>query len=170
MTIAAIDVRDLVGRPGASRVASIHGTMEGLGTELASVPEDAPVAGELLLESVLEGILASGSLTGTMRLRCARCLTEFDRVLSVEVSELFPVEPDETDEYALDPEGLLPVDQMVRDAVGVELPFSPLCRQDCLGFCGVCGGNRNLGECPGHEEIDPRWAGLEQLFEHPRRN
>jgi uncharacterized protein len=168
--MTAIDVRDLVGRPGASRVASIQGTVEGLGTELATVPEDAPVAGELLLESVLEGVLASGSLTGTMRLRCARCLTEFDRAFSVEVSELFAAEPDETDEYALDPEGLLPVDQMVRDAVGVELPFSPLCRQDCRGFCSVCGGNRNLWECPGHEEIDPRWAGLERLLEHPRRN
>ena len=29
-------------------------------------------------------------------------------------------------------------------------------------LCSVCGGDRNLGECPGdHPSIDPRWAGLE---------
>jgi uncharacterized metal-binding protein YceD (DUF177 family) len=28
----------------------------------------------------------------------------------------------------------------------------------------VCGGNRNLGECPGHEDVDPRFAVLSGLF------
>ena len=55
-------------------------------------------------------------------------------------------------------------EQMVRDAVGVELPFSPLCRPDCQGLCPVCGGDRNLGECPGdHPSTDPRWAELEHV-------
>jgi uncharacterized protein len=71
-------------------------------------------------------------------------------------------EPD-GDDYPLGPDGSLELDQMARDAIGVELPFSPLCRADCKGLCPVCGGDRNLGECPGHAEIDPRWAALEQL-------
>jgi uncharacterized protein len=54
---------------------------------------------------------------------------------------------------------------MVRDAVVLEMPFSPLCRPDCLGLCPLCGGDRNLGECPGHEESDPRWAGLGALVD-----
>jgi uncharacterized protein len=45
------------------------------------------------------------------------------------------------------------------------MPFSPLCRPDCLGLCPGCGGDRNLGECPGHETTDPRWAALEGLLE-----
>ena len=65
---------------------------------------------------------------------------------------------------ALDPAGELDPDQMIRDAVGVELPFSPLCRSDCLGLCEVCGGDRNLGECPGHDAIDPRFAILSDLL------
>ena len=52
----------------------------------------------------------------------------------------------------------------IRDAVGVEMPFAPLCQPDCLGLCEVCGGNRNLGECPGHEAIDPRFAVLADLL------
>jgi uncharacterized protein len=53
---------------------------------------------------------------------------------------------------------------MVRDAVVLEMPFAPLCRTDCLGLCPACGGDRNLGECPGHEEPDPRWSGLEAFL------
>jgi uncharacterized protein len=165
MTMQTIDVRDLVGRPGASKEQSLHGTLDGLGTELAAVPEDAPIVGELLLESVVEGILVSGRLAGTLKLGCARCLTEFERPFTVEVREMFVERPDEdADDYPLDPEGALDPGQMVRDVVGVELPFSPLCRPDCLGLCPICGGNRNLGECPGHDEVDPRFAVLSKLL------
>jgi uncharacterized protein len=165
MTIQAIDVRDLVGQPGASKEQSLRGTIDGLGTELASVPDDAPIVGDLLLESVVEGILVSGRLEGTLRLRCARCLTEFERPFGVDVNEMFVERPDDdADDYPLDPQGALDLDQMVRDVVGVELPFSPLCRPDCQGLCPVCGGNRNLGECPGHDEVDPRFAVLSELL------
>jgi uncharacterized protein len=167
VTLAAIDVRELIGHPGASMQAHLEGTLEGLGTEVASVPDDAPIEGDLLLESVVEGVLVSGDLRGRFHLRCARCLDEFDAPFDFAVTEMFVPAPDEdADDYALDPEGFIEPEQMVRDTVGVELPFSPLCRPDCLGLCPVCGGNRNLGECPGdHPSIDPRWAALEVLLD-----
>jgi uncharacterized protein len=162
--IATIDVRDLIGRPGASKEHHLERQVAELGTELARVRHDVPVSGDLLLESLVEGVLVSGALTGTLSLRCARCLQEFDRPFTVEVHELFVREPDEEhDEYRIDPEGSIDPEQMMRDAIGVELPFSPLCRPHCLGLCPVCGGDRNLGECPGHEETDPRWSALDQL-------
>lgn len=40
--------------------------------------------------------------------------------------------------------------------------FAPLCREDCLGLCPICGFN--LNDDPEHnhgEQIDPRWEGLE---------
>ena len=167
MTLPAIDVRDLMGHPGASRVATILGTIEGLSTQVAAVPEDAPVEGDVLLESIVEGILVSGRLVGTWHLECVRCLKEFDAPFVVEVTELFVSAPhEEGDEYPLDPEGFLEPEQMVLDAIGVEMPFSPLCTPECQGLCPVCGGNRNLGECPGnHPQVDPRWADLESLLE-----
>lgn len=161
--IASIDVRDLVGQPGATKEHRLEGPVAELGAELARVRDDAPVSADLLLESLVEGILVSGTLRGTLSLRCARCLQEFDRPFAVEVHELFVGEPSEDDEYRIDPEGSIDPEQMVRDTIGVELPFSPLCRPDCLGLCPVCGGDRNLGECPGHEEADPRWSALDQL-------
>ena len=142
-------------------------SIEGLGTELARVRDDVLLEGDLLLEALIEGILVSGSLRGTLALRCARCLTEFDQPLALEVHEMFVPDPEpDTDDYPLDPEGAIDLDQMIRDVIGVELPFSPLCRSDCQGLCPVCGGDRNLGECPGHVEVDPRWAALSALTEN----
>ena len=94
MTLAPISVRSLLAQPGASRTEPVRGTLEGLATELARVLEDTPLHGELLLESVVEGILVTGRIEGTWRLRCARCLTEFDGRFDVEVQEMFVTEPD----------------------------------------------------------------------------
>lgn len=162
--IAAVDVRDLIAQPGSSKHHAVGDPLVGLGTELARVRDDVPIRGDLLLEALVEGILVSGRVRGTLALRCARCLKEFERPFAVEVHEMFVVDPEpDTDDYPLDPEGSLELDQMLRDVIGVELPFSPLCRPECQGLCPVCGGDRNLGECPGHAEVDPRWAALEQL-------
>jgi uncharacterized protein len=167
VTIQPIDVRDLIGYPGTSRLSHVGGTLEGLGTEVATLKTDEPVQGDLLLESVVEGILVTGHLDGTFALRCARCLRDFEQPVRVDVHELFSTapEPDDEDVYPLDAEGWLDPEQMVRDALGLELPFSPLHSPDCLGLCSVCGGDRNLGECPGdHPEVDPRWADLELVL------
>ncbi len=168
MTIAPVDVRDLIGHPGLSRTAHLRGSIEGLGSEVATLKTDEPVEGDVLLESVVEGILASGTLTSTLALRCARCLKEFERPIAVDVHELFAFapDPDDDDVYAIDAEGWLDPEQMARDALGLELPFSPLHGPDCLGLCPVCGGDRNLGECPGdHPQVDPRWADLELVLQ-----
>jgi DUF177 domain-containing protein len=167
MSLESVDVRALMGVPGASKAVVLEGTLDGLGTEVAAVPDDAPVRAELLLESIVEGIVVSGRVTGVFHLRCARCLKESDEPFELGLTELFVTSPDEdAEDYPLDPEGFIEPEQMLRDAVGVELPFSPLHAPDCRGLCPVCGGDRNLGECPGdHPSTDPRWAELETLLE-----
>ncbi len=169
MPLARIDAHDLGGHPGATRRHDVLGTIEGLATELVAVPDDAPLGGSLLLESVVEGIVVSGAITGTWNVRCARCLTERTQPFSVEVSELYvpagtvDADDEDDDRYELTDESI-DLDQLVRDAVGVEMPFAPLCRPDCKGLCPICGGDRNEGECPGHETVDPRFAVLADLL------
>ncbi len=161
----AIEVRDLLERPGSSRSARVDEAVPGLRTELADVPEDTPIRGQLMLESVELGIYVSGSVAGRFAMRCARCLKGFARPFDVRMSELYAREPGPEDDYALTPELTLDPEPMVRDAVVLEMPFSPLCRPDCLGLCEICGGDRNLGGCPGHQVTDPRWAQLEAWLE-----
>jgi uncharacterized protein len=81
----------------------------------------------------------------------------------VRVQELFtPEARPEDDEYPLRDE-TVDLEPLLRDAVVLAMPFAPLCREDCLGLCGRCGGDRNLGECSCGPEIDVRWAPLRDL-------
>ncbi len=160
MTVA-VDVRDLLGHPGSHRTVRVEEPVDGLRTELALVPEDRPVQAELLMESVVEGILASGPVEGTMALTCARCLKPFEAPFRVEVRELFSPEatPEDDEEYPVE-EGFVDLEPLIRDNVVPSMPFAPLCREDCLGLCQRCGGDRNLGECTCAEQADPRWSAL----------
>jgi uncharacterized protein len=161
-----IDVRDLMRHPGASKEVRVDEPVGGgLALELATIPGDEPVHGQLLLESVVDGILVTGPVSGSLHLRCARCLKDVEQPVTVEVQELFAIGagPDD-DDYPLDPEGSLDPEPMIRDALILAMPFSPLCRPDCLGICERCGGDRNLGECScSPETADPRWGALDAL-------
>jgi uncharacterized protein len=158
-----VDVRDLLEDPGASRRLTVEETFEDMTTELARVPAEDPVRIEVLMESVVEGIVVSGPLSGRMVFRCARCLKDFSREFRYEVQEVFaPGAPADADEYPI-AEGHLDLEPMVRDTLVLAMPFSPLCREGCLGLCERCGGDRNLGECTCGPELDPRWAGLDEL-------
>lgn len=158
-----VDVRDLLAQPGASRRVATRERFAAMRTEMAAVPDEEPVRIDVLLESVVEGILVSGPLSGEIRYRCSRCLKEFDRDFRVDVRELYAHGAGEDkDEYPIR-DGQIDLEPMVRDAVVLSMPFSPLCRADCLGLCSRCGGDRNLGECSCGPEMDPRWEALGEL-------
>jgi uncharacterized protein len=148
-----IDVRELIGHPGASRAMRVAEPIEGIGAGLARVPPDRPVEADLVLESVVDGILVSGPLSGEMEMSCARCLRPVATPFELEVQELFAAaeraDPDE--EYVLPAEGFIDLEPMIRDALVLAMPFSPLCRPDCLGLCA----------CP--PEVDERWAALAMI-------
>jgi uncharacterized protein len=161
--VNAVDVHDLLHKPGASRRWRRAEALPGLATEMASVPEETPVRIDALFESVVEGILVSGTLSGQISYRCARCLRDFSGEFDVRVRELFAHAPREDgDEYPIT-EGVIDLEPMVRDALVLSMPFSPLCKDDCLGLCSRCGGDRNLGECACAPEMDARWAALSSL-------
>lgn len=163
----AIDVRDLLERPGSSKTVRVAEPVSGLATELVEVPQDVPLEGDLTLESVVEGIYVTGALAGRMAFRCARCLKPFERGFDLPLQEMFVRDPGPDDDYVLDPDLRLDPEPMVRDAVVLSMPFSPLCKPDCLGLCERCGGDRNLGECSCTEPIDPRWSALERFTQDP---
>ena len=57
------------------------------------------------------------------------------------------------------------LEPVLRDAVVLALPLSPLCRDDCPGLCPDCGA-RLADAGPGHrhdDAVDPRWAALQGL-------
>ena len=163
----AVDVRELLQKPGAHKHVVLRAPLDDLATPVASVPPDRPVTVDAEIESVVEGLLVTGRVSASAVVRCVRCLRAVDHDLEVGVRELFTLQPreDEDEGYTVLPDDRLPLDTMVRDAVVLAFPAFPLCRPDCAGLCPVCGADRNTLDCGhgGAENIDPRWAGLAGL-------
>jgi uncharacterized protein len=137
-----------------------------LGIAVIGVPPGSPVELDLRLESVVEGVLVTGTATVQVRGECVRCLGPISDELEVEIQELYVypgVEPD--DDLASRLQGdLIDLEPLLRDAVVLDLPFQPLCGDDCAGLCVECGAN--LNEDPNHHheaDLDPRWAALRGL-------
>jgi len=54
--------------------------------------------------------------------------------------------------------------QLMREQFYLALPMKPLCRENCLGLCVVCGTNLNRVSCDCRREWeDPRFAALKAL-------
>jgi uncharacterized protein len=162
------DLRELGRRPGTMREYQRRvPAPAALGLDVIGVPEGAPLALDLRLESVTEGVLVTGTVAAPLRGQCGRCLDPVSDELEVEVVELFAYRDSATDETTERDEiyrvagDLLDVEPVVRDAVVLALPWTPLCRPDCAGLCATCG--QRLDDLPtghAHEVIDPRWAAL----------
>ena len=139
----------------------------GLGQEIIGVPEGAPLALDIRLESVTEGVLVTGTISGLLRGECGRCLEPVAEDFAVDVCELFAYPDSTTDETTEQDEvrrlekDLLDLEPVVRDLVVLDLPWTPLCMADCAGLCPTCG--ERLDDLPAghtHEVLDPRWAAL----------
>jgi len=128
------------------------------------------------LESVMEGVLVSGTAAAPVVGECARCLDPLADRLEVKLTELFAY-PDTATEASTDPDEVsrviddrVDLEALVRDAVLLALPLVPLCRDNCPGLCPECGGKRaELGAQHHHEKMDSRWAALKRFSGGERR-
>ncbi|GAB2475362.1 YceD family protein [Jatrophihabitans fulvus] len=171
-SLFVFDLRELGRRPGSLREYRRDvPAPAGLGLDVIGVPEGAPLDLELRLESVTEGVLVTGYVVAPLTGQCARCLDPVSQELEVDVQELFAYADSATDSTTEQDEvfrvgvggsdDLLDVEPVVRDAVVLALPWTPLCRPDCAGLCPDCG--QRLDDLPAghaHDQIDPRWAAL----------
>ena len=121
-----VNVRDLINRPGEQRERelTIHAP-EKLGEGLAWVPEGREVHVELRLESVHEGILATGTVDTVAEAQSARTLAEFELPVEVEFQELFAYPSEVPSDYEVQGDHV-DLEQVVRDAVVLALPFQPV--------------------------------------------
>ncbi len=156
-----VNVADLVHKPAARRRERLRGTLPGLKVGVAEVPAADPVDVETTLEWVTDGLLAGGSISAPWRADCQRCLGPAQGRIDFEFRELFERQPRDGESYRLGQDSI-DMEPLVREAIMLELPLVPLCREGCAGLCPTCGADLNQGPCgclpPG---VDPRWAALE---------
>jgi uncharacterized protein len=162
-----LDTHELGRRAGAMKVlrTSVEAPAD-LGIAVIGVPPGSPVELDLRLESVVEGVLVTGTATVQVRGECVRCLGQISDELEVEIQELYVYPGVELDnDLASRLQGdLIDLEPVLRDAVVLDLPFQPLCRDDCAGLCVKCGANLNENPNHRHEsDLDPRWAALRGL-------
>lgn len=154
------------GAGGMKRVTRTVQAPADLGIEVIAVPPGSPIDLDLMLEAVVQGVLVTGSASAPLRGECVRCLTEVSDEIEVDLLQLYVPPGSEVDEEdAGRMEGdLIDLEPLLRDAVVLDLPFQPLCRDECRGLCAECGADLNAEEDHGHDApIDPRWAKLSAL-------
>jgi uncharacterized protein len=161
------DTHELGRRAGAmKRVRRTVDAPSGLGGHVIGVPQGSPVRVDVMLESVVEGVLVTGSAQLVMEGECGRCLTGLREEMTVSLQELY-VYPGShaSEEEASRLEGdLLDLEPLLRDEVVLALPFQPLCREDCAGLCPECGADLNADPEHTHEAApDARWERLARL-------
>jgi uncharacterized protein len=168
-----INIARLGRRPGS--MMTLHETVPSparIGLDLIAIQKDAPLELDLRIESVSEGVLVTGTVSAPTAGECARCLTPVTGDVEIDLTELFAY-PESTTDETTDADELgrvvdqtVDLEQPIIDAVGLALPFAPLCTPDCAGLCPTCGVAMATAE-PGHhhDQIDPRWAKLTGMFD-----
>ncbi len=162
-----LDTRELGRRPGAMRrISRTVQALAGFDVDVMSVPVGTGIELEIRLESVIEGVLVSGSARSAAAGECVRCLDALERELEVSFQELYVhagVDAPPDDETLVLEGDLIDLEPVLRDAVVLALPLQPVCRDDCPGLCPECGAR--LADDPGHrhDAVDPRWAALADL-------
>lgn len=161
----SVDIGDILGRPGSTKRLEFSERVEGLVIPLARVSEGTDLVFRLRCDALVEGIHVSGPVRGELSLECRRCATEFRRGFELGLDEIFAYDRIGEDDLLVQGERI-ELEPVVRDAILLDLPQNPLCREDCRGLCPVCGEDRNDTDC-GHraERVELRWEPLRRLIE-----
>ena len=138
---------------------------EGIDPGRSVVPLEAEAECDITLRPFTGGIDAAGSVRAPWVGICRRCTTPVSGELRIAVHERFAAGagPGAEDELYPLTDDTIDLGPLVRDAIVLDLPMAPLCRDDCAGLCPQCGADRNEGTCGCSAPTDPRWANLDVL-------
>jgi len=117
-----------------------------------------------------------GTVRTTLEVPCSRCLEAFTIPVDAQFDLRYLPQTENKaahDDREIEEDDLstafytneeIDLGQLMREQFLLALPMKPLCREDCLGLCPVCGTNLNRGTCTCRREWeDPRLAALKQL-------
>jgi uncharacterized protein len=117
-----------------------------------------PVRATLEVERSDERVTVRGHLKAAARLECVRCLRAFEYPVEAPLevfAERIGTARRKADEVELDRDNYmrfhdgqsLDLGSDAREALLLEIPISPHCREDCKGLCPRCGADLNAGPC-----------------------
>ncbi|CAM5693657.1 Formamidopyrimidine-DNA glycosylase [Streptomyces antimycoticus] len=181
------DTRELGRRPGAlKRISRSAAAPKDLGIEVIGVPEGATVELDLRLESVMEGVLVTGTARAPLTGECVRCLEPLERELEADFQEMYSYpdaddrsrdadtgdDAEEEDRLFLEAD-LFDLEPVLRDAVVLALPLQPVCRvrfDDNAGTELRFVDQRTFGGLSLHDTVPGDLEGLPDAIAHIARD
>lgn len=160
----------------------------GIGDSIVGVKEGEPIHVNGQFDSIIDGLIFTGTFTAPVTAVCARCDRDLSGDWSEQVTAFFPYEDADAgktknedveiiageeesgDTYPLIDNGAFAnIEPLLRDTFVSALPLNPLCKLDCKGLCPQCGLDLNESPEHVHEVADLRFADLEALKEQLER-
>jgi uncharacterized protein len=119
---------------------------------------EAPLTASARIWKAGQSVMIKGSVAAVLGLRCVRCLEGFSQPISstFEVTLLPMKETSSEEEVELGEDdmesnfyegGELHLSEIACEQIFLEIPYQPLCREDCKGLCSVCGKDLNRTSC-----------------------
>jgi uncharacterized protein len=156
-----VDVLEVLESPGTRKSIAFSAEVPGLDMGLAHAGPE--IAFDLVAEAIDGGIWVDGTVRGSYHAECRRCLGPVEQPFSLRAGELYRPASEAWEEGYVIKETTIDLEPLVRDAVMLDLPANPLCREDCAGLCHVCGKNLNEEPHAHAPEVDVRWSALKDL-------
>jgi uncharacterized protein len=136
---------------------------------------ETPLQSEVHVLKMGRSVLIKGQVQTDLRLLCVRCLKEFSYPLfSTFELTLHPIketsskEEAELEEKDLESgyfeEGEIYLSEIACEQIFLEIPYKPLCHENCKGLCSICGKDLNLFSCTCvSDEISSSFSVLQKL-------
>jgi uncharacterized protein len=149
---------------------SLEGTSESLELKAEGVEFPEPIKVDLRVLRSGKNYVGQGKVETVALFECSRCLKKYYQTLKADIRFLLKEEKDQIILESEDRESLVQtgsffkLDDLVRESLILSIPLKSLCKEDCKGFCPVCGTDLNVATCKcKKEQIDPRWEKLRDL-------
>ncbi|MDQ0494229.1 YceD family protein [Paenibacillus brasilensis] len=141
----------------------------------ADVTAVSPLEIDLVAVSLDQGLMSvEGTLTAGLDMLCSRCLSPMHEDLKIEFRERFKQtsssneEEDEDGEFIAVTEDSFDIAPYCKELFVLNVPFAPVCSEDCQGIVPAAGQNWSIGSDDSDDgntdKIDPRLAGLKDFF------
>lgn len=123
----------------------------------------SPFKVECVITNTGEIFTVAGKFKSTLGLHCGRCLDEFVFPVEVAFDAAFAQQSEDDEIRQLNGDEII-LDDILYEALMLDLPLKLLCNDECKGLCAQCGCNLNEKQCTCSQPLDPRWGVLGELL------
>ncbi|HCR44310.1 MAG TPA: nucleic acid-binding protein [Ruminococcaceae bacterium] len=144
-----LDLKDLFAEKTESRPFDYSIDLSGISMN-GVYPFVSPVRVKGEAKSLDGSALLSAFVSFDFSIPCDRCARQVDRHYGFKFSHVavpYLENKDDAGELIEAVNGVLNLDDLIREDILLELPTKFLCRADCRGLCPRCGKNLNDGPC-----------------------